>query len=305
MKYDRHIGWFKYLFVKNNFGLYFEMNEWRGIELRNFNIVANGTSRKSLGEFMGPKTVSVEPYSQNIYVSDMLNHRVQVFSPSFEFLFVFPYSQGIYMRYPWDVCIHSNLVFVTESRDCYLIVNPSYYAISMYTLDGTFVSRIRQFGITLSDKRPNMPRRIAVDDERNVYITDYRKNRVLLHCTGLPTVATVVCNIHSPIDVKVHGGSLFVLSKEGILNETSLHGYETKRIIEKGMLDENWKPKYFEIRDGTIYITLFMSDNVYKFSLNGDLIFRSNIKLFVNSTGIMFDRVSQIVKICEKYSGRF
>ena len=281
------------------------MNAWRSIELENFNIVANGSSRKSLGEFMGPKTVAIEIHSQNIYVADMLNHRVQVFSSSFDFLFVFPYREGVYMRYPWDVCIHSNLVFVTESGDCYLIVNPSYYAISMYTLDGIFVSRIRQYCITPGDKKPNRPRRIAVDHERNVYITDFRKNRVLLHCTGLPTVATVVCDIHSPIDVKVHSNSLYVLSKDGILNQISLHGYERKIILEREKMDESWKPRYFEIRNDTIYITLYLSDDIYKFSLKGDLIFRSNIKQFVNSTGITFDRVFQIVKICEKYTGRF
>ena len=128
---------------------------------------------------------------------------------------------------------------------------------------------------------------------------------MLQHCTGLPIVATVVCNIHSPIDVKVHGNSLFVLSKEGNLNETSLHGYETKRIIENEMLGQNWRPKYFEIRNGKIYVTLFMLDDVYIFSLKGELIFRSDVKQIVNSTSKMFDRISQMVKNCEKYSGRF
>ena len=60
-----------------------------------------GESGTSPGNFKGPKGLAVEPLSQNIYIEDMLNGRIQVFSPSLQFLFLFPSERGVELRYPW------------------------------------------------------------------------------------------------------------------------------------------------------------------------------------------------------------
>ena len=259
-----------------------------------------GVSGASPGNFKGPKGLAVDPHTQNIYVADMLNSRVQVFSPSLQFLFLFPNEPGAELSYPWGICIQDYLVFVMESASIYFL-DRAKHGFSIYTFDGTLVSRVLRNVLKYKEQKLNIPRGIVLDVERNAFIADYQNNRVVLYCTGLPSVALVIGNIKHPVDVKIHEESLFVLSETGLLLELGMRSYETLIKIEKS--DVIRRPRFFQVEKERIYISDSSSDKIYELSLEGHITSDTSEHNFINVAGIALDG-SQIVVICERNFGR-
>ena len=262
-----------------------------------------GRTGSTPGDFKSPKGLAVEPFSQNIYIAEMLNDRVQVFSPSLEFLFQFPNAGGAGLSFPWGVCIQGHLVFVTETASLYFL-NQAKHGFSIYTLEGNLVSRVLRNVLKCEEEKLNIPRGIVLDDERNAFIADYQNNRVVLYTTGLPTVTTVIREIKHPIDVKIFEKSLFVLTDAGLLIKRNLQSHETTTVIESEIFWGNSKPHFFQIKSERFYITVSASHKIYELSLEGDILSHTSNLEFRHIAGIGFNRNSQIVIICEKEPGR-
>ena len=64
------------------------------------------------GEFRLPNSIAVNSDTNNIYICDGDNNRVQVFNESLEFLFTF----SDWMNVPVGICIYLNIVYVTQYR---------------------------------------------------------------------------------------------------------------------------------------------------------------------------------------------
>ena len=77
----------------------------------------NNTS-STPGEFCHPKSIAIDSETNNIYVCDGGNNRVQVFNESLEFLFTFSDE----MKLPHGICINLNRVYVTQLSANYLTV---------------------------------------------------------------------------------------------------------------------------------------------------------------------------------------
>ena len=68
------------------------------------------TDQKAPGELNHPKSVTIHYKTGNIYIADINNHRVQVFSCNGDYLFMF--SEKMY--HPIGICISPNKVIVTQ-----------------------------------------------------------------------------------------------------------------------------------------------------------------------------------------------
>ena len=74
-------------------------------------IVAIGKVGPALGNFNWPRGVSIETESGRIYVADINNKRIQIFSETGDYLNEFGHQ---HLTKPWGILIHLDSIFVTE-----------------------------------------------------------------------------------------------------------------------------------------------------------------------------------------------
>ena len=76
------------------------------------------------GEFCNPRSITIDSETNNIYICDAGNNRVQVFNISLEFLFTFSEE----MKFPVGICIYLNKVYVTQiDADCLTLLKVDTY----------------------------------------------------------------------------------------------------------------------------------------------------------------------------------
>ena len=130
-----------------------------------------GKSGSAKGEFRQPRGVAVDLQS-NIYVADTENHRIQKFDWNGTFLT----SWGIHGNKPDQVQFQHPCALAVEDNEFLLVVDRGNNTIHKFRLDGT---RVLSFGTTGSGPRQmDHPEDVAVDPEGNVYVADFRNNRV-------------------------------------------------------------------------------------------------------------------------------
>ena len=81
-------------------------------------VVSVGTQGNGRGEFKSPWGVVVEYKSENIYVVEESNNRVQVFSREAKYLFEFGSDK---MKSPLCIAIYKDRVFVTQHLGCLFV----------------------------------------------------------------------------------------------------------------------------------------------------------------------------------------
>ena len=122
------------------------------------------SEQKSPGELNYPRSIAIHYKTENIYIADKENHRVQLFSCNGDYLFMFSEK----MNGPFGICISQNKVFVTQ-----------YYGhcINVYELEGKLIKSVgsegnrevqfkHPFGLDVSDRT------------NNIYVCDCYNNRI-------------------------------------------------------------------------------------------------------------------------------
>ena len=144
------------------------------------------------GQFNNPWGVAIDLQTDNIYVTDKNNHRVQVFDKQGTFLFKFADK---WMRCPRYMAIHGDMLYISH---CHL---------SMYDLYGNFISKV---GKSKCD-RPYFyhPYGIAINDD-SLYICDNADGRVTVLLHHYPFV-NKICVGESPVDIQLTRDYLYVL----------------------------------------------------------------------------------------------
>jgi tripartite motif-containing protein 2/3/tripartite motif-containing protein 71 len=122
-------------------------------------------------EFSNPLGVIIH---QKIYVSDVLNHRIQILNPDLTFSSSFgdKGSDNGQFRCPWDVaCDSTGKVYVADSGN---------HRIQVFTAKGQF---LRKFGKKGSGNGElDWPASISIDSEDVVYVTEHNN-----HCISMFT----------------------------------------------------------------------------------------------------------------------
>ncbi|KAI6647044.1 PEP-CTERM domain protein [Oopsacas minuta] len=150
-------------------------------------------------KFKSPTAVAIYPLTRNIYISDALNNRIQVFNSSCKFL----YTLSDQMNYPAGICFHNNRVYVTQFTG---------HVITMYTdTDGKF---IESFGMEGNHELQfRSPLGICYsEDNYTLYICERENDRVQVLNSDL-SFNSFIPGLIKPVDVKVSKKEIFILDR--------------------------------------------------------------------------------------------
>ena len=167
-------------------------------------VVSVGTRGNGRGEFQSPWGVVVEHKSDNIYVADQSNNRVQVFDEEAKYLFEFGSDK---MKQPLYIVIYKDRVFVTQTQyggGCLLV----------YDLDGKFIQQVGTPGS--AEGQFNHPCGIAIHNTNgDIYICDYSNNRIQIFSNDYSYKSQFGMSILKyPTDIQLTKDSIFVLSQQ-------------------------------------------------------------------------------------------
>ena len=252
------------------------------------------SEQKAPGEMNCPRGIAVHYKTGNIYIADMFNHRVQVFTCNGDYLFMFNEK----MNYPVGICITHNRVLVTQC---------SGHCITMYELEGKLIKSVGSKGS--GEAQFNSPHGLAVSDRtNNVYVCDYVNNRIQIFTEDLKFHSMLGIGVfYQPRDIKVTRDRVLVLdySNPCMFVFNSNHVL-TNRLITRGDGKQTNFPFCFDIdREYNIIMSDFNNHCVYVFNQEGEEIHRigkkgQGIGEFINPWGIVLDNTGRIVVVCQK-----
>ena len=252
------------------------------------------SDKKSPGELYYPRCMSIHYKSGNIYIADLSNHRVQVFSYNGDYLFMFSEK----MTKPIGICVFQNTVFVTQY---------SGYCVNMYELEGKLMKSVGSNGN--GEAQFSDPHSIDVSDRNHIiYVCDYSNNRVQILTEELKYHYMLGIGLFTnPLDIKVTQDTVLVLDEsDPCMFIFNLEHLLINRIITRGSGKQTNSPRSFDIdRDYNIMMSDWSNDCVYVFNKEGEQIHKlgkrgQGIGEFYRPYGIVLDNTGSIIVVCWK-----
>ena len=248
----------------------------------------NNTS-STPGEFYYPNSIAIDSETNDIYVCDGGNNRVQVFNESFEFLFTFSDKMNI----PHGICINFNRFYVTQLNAHSLIV---------YSTEGKYIQSVGEKGN--KELEFNCPTGVAVSTVTNlVYLCDYRNNRI--QCLNLNlTFNSFIPNVTYPRDIKLTPEDIVVLTDGNPCIRFYDYSHQLIReIITRGEGNQVIEPRYFCLdREFNILMADCSACSVVIFSNGGERVHMIGKRGegrgdFISPTGVAIDREGRIIVV--------
>ncbi|KAI6660192.1 Tripartite motif-containing protein 2, partial [Oopsacas minuta] len=158
------------------------------------------SDKKAPGELNRPRCIAVLNQTGDIYIADMSNDHVQVFSCNGDYLFMFSEK----MNLPIGICITQNKVFVTQWCG---------HCINKYELEGKLIKSVGNYGN--GEAQFNGPHGLDVSDRNsNVYVCDYNNKRVQILTQEFKFHSMLGIDLFNhPYDVKVTRDRVLVLDQ--------------------------------------------------------------------------------------------
>ena len=251
------------------------------------------SKQKSPGELHDPCALAIHYDTGNIYIADMNNHRVQVFSSNGDYAFMFSEK----MNQPIGICVSQNRVFVTQC---------SGHCINMYELEGKLIKSVGSKGN--GKAQFNYPRGIDVcDRNNNIYVCDSSNQRIQILTKELKYHSMLKNDLMKhPLDVKVTLDRVMVLNgSDSCMFVFNSDHVLTNRLITRGVNKAN-NPHCFDIdREYNIIMTDITNHCVYVFNQEGKQIHKfgkegQGIGEFYEPWGIALDNTGRIVVVSQK-----
>ena len=238
------------------------------------------------GEFSYPHSIAIDSVTNNIYICDVGNNRVQVFNEFLEFLFSFCEE----MNSPFGICIHLSKVYVTQ-----FAAN----SLSVYSPEGRYIQSVGREG--KEELEFHWPRGVAVSTVNNlIYICDWWNNRI--HSLNLDlTFNSFISEVIRPRDIKLTSQDVVVLTG----GSPCIHFYDffhqlIKQIIKRET-NPNIDPFFFCLdSECNILMTCYSRHNVQIFSDRGQLLHQFGKRGegrgdLISPAGIAVDRHDRII----------
>ena len=248
------------------------------------------SGQKSPGELKYPRSLAIHYKTGNIYMADLGNHRVQVFTCNGDYLFMFSEK----MNQPVGICISQNKVFVTQFTG---------HCINLYELEGKLIKSVGDEGN--GEVQFNHPFCLDVSERNNnIYVCDCSNHRIQILTEELKYHDMLRIDLLKyPRDVKVTRDRVLVLADSDpcmfVFNSDHVL---TNRLITRG--DGN--PRCFDIdREYNIIMSDYLNHCVYVFNLEGEQIHNfwkegQGIGEFYQPWGIALDNTRRIIVVCDK-----
>ena len=162
-------------------------------------IVATGKEGDALGELYSPYGVAIHEETHQIFVANIFNNRVEIFSETGEFF----YQLGVGDLYlPYGIAIHGNSVYVSSWGD---------HTVRKFSM--TELCRVRYIGGEGSNNGQfNYPSQLTTDPIGRVFIADTANDRICIHDPDLNHLRNITHqSMPRPYDVKVSRDRIYVL----------------------------------------------------------------------------------------------
>ena len=225
------------------------------------------------GQFRYPRSIAIHPETNNIYICDCGNNRVQVFDRSLGYLFM------ISVQSPAGICIHLNKVYVTRSIQ---------HSIAVYSIVGKFIQCVGREGIGALEF--SYPKGIAISTQTDtIYICDWFNDRV--QCLNLDlTFNSSILGVSHPKDIKITSRDILVLTG-GCMQVYN----ESHQLMREIAFLTPTEPSYFclDIENNII----LSAQSVMVFSYSGELI--HEFGEFDNLSGVALDCDNRVIGVSE------
>ena len=197
--------------------------------------VATGKRGGAPGELYWPCGVAINEATNQIFVANLVNHRIEIFSETGEYL----NQLGVGQRYhPHGIAIHGNSVFVSWDWR---------HTISKYSLtDFSFVKEIGRQGSNNGEFES--PQQLTTDPNGQVFVADCSNNRICVFDTDLNHLRNITHRaISKPSDVKLSHERVYVLCPHSnpCMLVLSLEGDMLHSLISKGLGMDVLRPLFF------------------------------------------------------------
>ncbi|KAI6651511.1 hypothetical protein LOD99_5119 [Oopsacas minuta] len=189
--------------------------------------VAFGKEGSGPGDLNRPRGVAIDPVSGHIYVADILNSRIQIFSQTGDHLNIFGSGD---LEQPWGILIHQDNIYVTDIQ---------HHAIFQFNLPGLLMRK--RFGERGGDNESFMhPRQLTISPNQQLCVADQYNNRLVYLATNLDYISLLRHEtMKEPVDVKFTNKEVFVLCKLMFVTHPCIHvftytGEKTRSLITRG-----------------------------------------------------------------------
>ena len=227
-------------------------------------IVVVGGGGSAPGRFFNPHGVSIDKELGHIYVVDMDNNLIQIFSKSGGYLNHFGDEHFMCI---WGILVYRNSIYVTDMGR---------HAISLFKLSD--LSLMKRKGKKGSGNRQfSEPCQLSMSPNQLLYVADRLNNRVQILSADLKFQDSLIHpTMNQPVDVKFSNHIIFVLSlvDNPCIHVFSLEGNKTRSLVTRGGIGMQVKEAYFFCLDeqNNIVISDYNVHNIKVFSPAGDLL---------------------------------
>ena len=225
-------------------------------------VVAVGKQGISPGQFINPKGVTIQEETNNIFVSDSGNSRIQIFSENGSYINQLTHAS---IQSPYGILISREMLFLTDI---------SLHAILHFRLpELSLVTRVGEFGS--GNNSFNRPQQLALSPDNRIYVADEFNDRIKIMRLNLELVAMLINRTMTrPVDVKFSNSKILVLSSfdNPCLHVLTLQGFKVTSLISKGWgMQVNWAHFLCLDTDSNIIISDCFGHQIKVFSPEGSL----------------------------------
>ena len=223
--------------------------------------VVTGKQGRAPGELYNPLGVAINEATNQIFVANCGNNRIEIFSEAGEYL-----NQLGELHSPWGIAIHENSLFVS----CIMI-----HTISKYSL--TDFSLVKQIGgVGSNNGEFKYPRQLTTDPNGHVYIADSNNHRICVLDTDLHHMRNITHqSISEPFDLKLSHDRIYVLcpDENPCMLVLSIEGDVLHSLISCGEGMDVLNPWFFCLdRNNNIVISDTDAHCIRVFSPAGDVL---------------------------------
>ena len=208
---------------------------------------------KAPGQFSRSWSIAIDPKTNNIYISDHENNRVQVFSQECTYLYKFG-DDGRMMNSPIGITLYQEKVFVVQYSGSSILV---------YKLNGTYIHTVGRGQLTY-------PYGIDINKVNGgIYVCDFGNNRIQVFTQNFNLKTSLFGDVlKEPYDINLTEDSIFVLDS----NDPCMHIYNYNNVLIRNIVKRSFQYVFCLDSVNNVYIADYQTGCITVFDIQGDLI---------------------------------